>query len=508
VDSSLSPVQPGDVVAGKFRVDRIIGMGGVGVVVAARHLGLGETVALKFLVTGATRDPTDVARFVREAQSAVKLKNEHVARVIDVDALPDGSPFMVMEYLEGRDVGETLRSDGPLAVVQAVDVALQVCEAVAEAHSLGIVHRDLKPSNFFLTTHRDGSSLVKVLDFGIAKARAELEEKDVSLTQTRTLLGSPVYMSPEQVRSARSVDHRSDIWSLGVSLFEMLTDTVPFAGDTVTSVAAAVATDPVPPIATRRSDVPPGLVAAIEKCLAKSAEDRYQSVAELAEALVGHGPEDGPAMVQRIRGTLGLRRSSGGSVLRDSGDLRLPINGATTLHGHNTTVRHEPPRSRRSLGVFAVLALLTIGVGALAINYVLSLASAPLPPTAADSRPGDRAVLAAPNVDAPERSAPSAPPGVALPQNQAPDTKEQNGSAAATGSPMPQMPTASPAASLVPSALAAQGRLSPPFSSRPSGLAPKDKGGRAVAAPSSVVTPTTPRASGGGIIDDMVDTRR
>ncbi len=352
-------MNPGDVIKGKFCVERVIGTGGVGVVVAARHLALGETVALKFLMPGSTRDATDVARFVREAQSAVKLKNEHVARVIDVDALADGSPYIVMEYLEGRDVGESLRADGPLAVRDAVDIIFQVCEAVAEAHALGIVHRDLKPANFFVTTHRDGTPLVKVLDFGIAKARAELEEGSVSLTQTRTLLGSPVYMSPEQVRSARTVDHRTDIWSLGVSLFEMLTDTVPFGGDTVTSVAAAVATDPVPPLAELRRDVPAGLVQVIERCLEKKQDLRFQSVAEFAEALLPYGPEDGEAMLNRIRGILGLRRSSRSSITRDSNDIPLLQPLAQTLHGHNTTIAPSRNRSRWSLwaGVAVVASL-------------------------------------------------------------------------------------------------------------------------------------------------------
>jgi len=384
-------VNPGDVIKGKFCVERVIGTGGVGVVVAARHLALGETVALKFLMPGSTRDATDIARFVREAQSAVKLKNEHVARVIDVDALADGSPYIVMEYLEGRDVGESLRSDGPLSVQDAVGIILQVCEAVAEAHALGIVHRDLKPANFFVTTHRDGTPLVKVLDFGIAKARAELEEGSVSLTQTRTLLGSPVYMSPEQVRSARTVDHRTDIWSLGVSLFEMLTDTVPFGGDTVTSVAAAVATDPVPPLAELRRDVPPGLVTVIERCLEKKPDLRFESVAALAEALLPYGPEDSEAMLNRIRGILGLRRSSRSSITRDSNDTPLPQPLAQTLHGHNTTI--TPPHRRSRWSLWAGLAV----VGALgSTSYLVTRSMTPQVGSTAVSPVTEEATPAAP----------------------------------------------------------------------------------------------------------------
>ncbi len=317
--SASIPAQPGERIAGKYLIERVIGTGGVGVVVAARHVVLGQTVALKFLLPGAAHDKNDIRRFEREAQSAVQLKSEHVCRVHDVGELDDGSPFIVMEYLEGQDLAVTLRSSGPLSIVEAVGYLLQVCEAVAEAHSLGMVHRDLKPSNFFLTHRHDGLPLVKVLDFGIAKYKIELEQQDVSLTQTRALLGSPVYMSPEQVRSARSVDHRSDIWSLGVCLFELLTDTVPFGGETVTGVAAAVSTDPVPPIARHRPDVPEGLADVIQKCLSKRPDDRYQSVAELAEALVPFGPSEAAYNLYRISGTLGIRqRTTSDRLLSDS----------------------------------------------------------------------------------------------------------------------------------------------------------------------------------------------
>ena len=218
---------------------------------------------------------------------------------------------------------------------------LQVCEAVAEAHSLGMVHRDLKPSNFFLTHRRDGTPLVKVLDFGIAKYKIELEQQDVSLTQTRALLGSPVYMSPEQVRSARSVDHRSDIWSLGVCLFELLTDTVPFGGETVTGVAAAVSTDPVPPIARHRPDVPAGLAAVIERCLAKRPDDRFQSIAELAAALVPFGPAEGNYSLYRISGTLRVSPPHGvDSLLRESANAAF---ARSTEHHTQVSTTHPVP---------------------------------------------------------------------------------------------------------------------------------------------------------------------
>lgn len=367
--SASIPAQPGETIAGKYQIERVIGTGGVGMVVAARHLTLAQTVALKFLLPGAAHDRNDVLRFQREAQTAVQLRNEHVARVYDVGELDDGSPFMVLEYLDGQDLGHVLHSHGPLPIVEAVGYLLQVCEAVAEAHSIGMVHRDLKPSNFFLTHRRDGFPLVKVLDFGIAKYKIELEQQDVSLTQTRALLGSPVYMSPEQVRSARSVDHRSDIWSLGVCLFELLTDTVPFGGETVTGVAAAVSSDPIPPVARYRPDVPSGLVTVIERCLAKRPQDRYQSIADLAEALVPFGPADSPYCLYRISGTLGIRQrtadtnrgAAATSVAGTTFDFRDPTQISTTGE-EKSSAKGGHKRLYWTVGAVSVIALGVVGL--------------------------------------------------------------------------------------------------------------------------------------------------
>ena len=198
------------IIAGKYRVESTLGFGGMGVVLAARHLQLDERVAIKVLRDDVTVDAEHVARFLREAQAAVRLKSEHVARILDVGTLPDGKPYMVMELLEGLDLGRLLQDQGQLARPLAVDLVLQTCDALAEAHAIGIVHRDIKPTNLFITSRRDGSPLLKVLDFGISKAQSTAE---LSLTQTSSMLGTPAYMSPEQMRSARNADARSDLWS-------------------------------------------------------------------------------------------------------------------------------------------------------------------------------------------------------------------------------------------------------------------------------------------------------
>ncbi len=283
---SEAPVRPGEVLAGKYRVERVLGLGGMGVVVAAMHIQLEERVAIKFLLPEALQNPDTVARFAREARAAVRIKNEHVARVSDVGTLESGAPFMVMEYLEGQDLSDVVKSRGPLPVHEALDYLLQTCEAIAEAHALGIVHRDLKPSNLFLTRGSDGAPLVKVLDFGISKVKPRgASMQEAALTKTASVMGSPLYMAPEQMVSTRDVDARADIWALGVVLYQLLAATAPFSGDTLTELCARILQEPPPPLRNVRSDVHPSLEAALLRCLEKERDRRYASVAELVTAL-------------------------------------------------------------------------------------------------------------------------------------------------------------------------------------------------------------------------------
>src|SRR5262245_15691858 len=234
--------KPGGILAGKCRIDRVLGQGGMGIVVAAHHLQLDERVAIKFLLPEALANPEAVARFGREARAAVKIKSEHVARVTDVGALPEtGAPYMVMELMRGKDLGAALREQGALPVHLAVEYVLQACEALAEAHAIGIVHRDLKPANLFLTARADGSPCVKVLDFGISKIAAHSGSgSDMGMTRTQSIMGSPLYMSPEQMASARDVDQRSDVWAVGTVLYEIVTGHVPFTGETMPQLCTQI----------------------------------------------------------------------------------------------------------------------------------------------------------------------------------------------------------------------------------------------------------------------------
>jgi serine/threonine protein kinase len=303
--------RPGDVLAGRFRVERVLGAGGMGVVVAAHHLQLDRRVALKFLLPEIARQQSVVARFGREARAAARIQSEHVARVLDVGTLEDGRPYLVMEYLEGRDLEAEVKARGPLPVATTVDWVLEACEALAEAHAAGIVHRDLKPANLFLTRRADGGPVIKVLDFGISKHTLldAAGQGGPALTQTFAQLGSPRYMSPEQLRSSKDVDARADLWALGLIMHELLTGETAFDGTTLPELHVAILTQPPRPVRSLRADVPPELEAAISRCLEKDPAHRFANVAELAQAIFGFGTPQAQVSAERVARVLGLQPS-------------------------------------------------------------------------------------------------------------------------------------------------------------------------------------------------------
>jgi serine/threonine-protein kinase len=294
---------PGMVVAEKYRVDQVLGEGGMGVVVAATHLGLEQPVAIKFLHADAMRDKDSVERFLREAKVAAMVRSDHVARVHDVGSLDGGVPYIVMEHLEGNDLGNLIDLQGPLPIDEACEIALQACAALAEVHAAGIVHRDLKPSNLFVTRRADGSPDLKLLDFGISKIASPMEGGvDPALTATATIMGSPSYMSPEQLRSTKEVDARTDIWSLGAVLYEAVTGKPAFRGENVPQVCAMIAAeDPAAP-SSLREGIPAELEQAIMMCLVKKPDERIPLV-DLARTLVRMAPERASGLLDRIEAT-------------------------------------------------------------------------------------------------------------------------------------------------------------------------------------------------------------
>jgi eukaryotic-like serine/threonine-protein kinase len=299
-EPSPIPVREGDLLAGKYRVEKVLGIGGMGIVVAARHEQLDQRVALKFVREEALGNEEAVERFLREARSAVKLKSEHAAKVLDVGTLESGAPYMVMEFLEGSDLGAVLAERGPLSIEEACDYVVQACEAVAEAHATGIVHRDIKPQNLFLALSVGGAPRIKVLDFGVAKSLVSSGGSG-GLTQTRSMLGSPLYMSPEQMRSSRDVDARSDVWALGVVLFELLTRRWPYEAETMPELCLKVVTEPPMSLAELRPDAPPGLVEIVAQCLEREPDRRFANAAELSTALEPLVPAASRVTVERAR---------------------------------------------------------------------------------------------------------------------------------------------------------------------------------------------------------------
>ena len=338
-------VPAGTTIGGRFRIDHLLGAGGMGIVVAATHLELGHRVAIKLLQDEVAASPMAVERFLREARAVVQLRTEHVCRVMDVGRLDTGAPYIVMELLDGSDLGRVIGKQ-PLPAATAVEYVLQAAVALAEAHAAGIVHRDLKPANLFVTRRPDGSALIKVLDFGIAKA---LTETGVLLTHSHSVLGSPGYISPEQLHSSRDVDVRTDIWALGVTLYQLITARLPFYRENATEMAVRIATDEPDPI-----DVDPALRAAVLRCLAKDPGDRYPDVAALAADLVPFGGPAAPGLAASVRQV--VRRSAAAAL-----PAAVSATAATAASSREVAppglAAGGPPRRRRWWLVVPLLAV-------------------------------------------------------------------------------------------------------------------------------------------------------
>ena len=367
-------VVAGQVLAGKYRVERVLGQGGMGIVVAAQHLQLDERVAMKFMLRQAMRDPESVARFTREARAAVKIKSEHVARVSDVGVLENGSPYMVMEYLDGADLSDWLKQHGQLPVEQAVDFVLQASEAIAEAHALGIVHRDLKPANLFVIRRPDGVLSVKVLDFGISKVTGlSSSSPEFGMTKTSAVMGSPFYMSPEQMRTAKDVDARGDIWALGIILYELLSGVTPFTSETFPDLVLKIATEPPAPLRNRAPDAPLGLEAVIFRCLEKDPNKRFATIGDLAIALADFAPRRSRQSVERISGVL---REAGISDRAPAMSRSYGSNVADAETGASWG-KTTPARSSAKGALLLLGAGLALAVAA-AAGYAVLRSSAPL----------------------------------------------------------------------------------------------------------------------------------
>jgi serine/threonine protein kinase len=357
------------VVDGKYRVDKVIGEGGMGVVVSATHLGLEQEVAIKFLLPEAMRNPVAVERFLREAKVAAKVRSDYVARVHDVGTLEDegGVPYIVMEHLEGSDLGQLIDAEGALPIEDACEMAVQACEALTEVHAAGIVHRDLKPSNLFVTRRADGAPAVKLLDFGISKLTLGGDEPgvDPALTQTATIMGSPSYMSPEQLKSTKEVDARADVWSLGAVLYEAITGKPAFRGESLPQVCAMIASeDPALP-SSRRDGIPLELERTLLRCLEKN-PDKRATLLDLARSVATYAPDRARSSLERIEAMAG-----GGGEPRPRAATRaeksLPIIALTGERLRTMSSWGRDKRGKRGGGGLVMLLVATSAVAAIGI---------------------------------------------------------------------------------------------------------------------------------------------
>lgn len=366
----------GQIVAEKYRVDAIVGTGGMGVVAAATHLDLGQRVAIKFLREAS---PEALARFHREARLLVRLKSAHVARVFDVGELDEETPFIVMELLEGEDLGAIQKRSGQLPVTQVVDWVLEAICAIAEAHALGMVHRDLKPGNLFLSRGPSGP-LLKVLDFGVSKILDDRAEGETThLTNEGVALGSPGYMSPEQMNSSRDVDTRSDIFSLGSILYRLLSGQVPYKGQSVVSVLAAMAVDPRKPLREVAPGVPPELEMVVDKCLEQDRENRFPTVAHLAHALGPFASNRGRQNIADIMATMNLDTARGfAQTMRASVHPSQPPPASASFS-------RPPPARAQGGSVFVLVALGFLSVVVLGAAIVSYRSWSAAPPEAIDA---------------------------------------------------------------------------------------------------------------------------
>ncbi len=467
VDSSGGSLV-GQTIGGKFLVEAYVGGGAMGEVYRAKHVDLGRTIALKVMRSDLS-DATFAARFQREAKAASLLDHPNTVRVLDFGAESSGLAYIAMEFLDGRDLYQLIKSEHPLAPTRVVGLLAQALSAMKAAHRLGIVHRDIKPENIMVTEVHDDEGgelreVVKVCDFGIAKITERdgmQTEPGRALTGTGTLMGTPEYMSPEQARG-EPLDARSDLYSMGIVLFQMLTGRVPFLGESPLGVVVKQVTDLPPRPSSLRQDVDPRLEELCLRALEKRPEDRFQSAGEMRAALLGvvDASQSMPLISTRTSGP-----SPSSDSQRSVGAASGPRLPAEADLGTRPTVPHgiEPPRAkpRNRLGILALVLLGGIGLGGALFLLPRLLGAGPVaaPPGLASAAPSGSTASVA-----------SAAPVLA------PSATTSGGLVAAPPSPRPSAPLAS----------------APPGPRASAGLAPGASAARPPSAPASATAPSAP----------------
>lgn len=434
-------VAPVELVAGKYKLTRVLGRGGMGSVWEGVHTTLGTRVAVKFIDVEHANSPEARQRFENEARAAATLRSKHVVEVYDHGVTPDGRPFIVMEFLEGEPLDRRLERMGRLPARDTAHIVLMVCRALSKAHASGIVHRDLKPENVFLVwDDEDGADVAKVVDFGIAKF-TDNSVGSSSATRTGSVLGTPYYMSPEQARGLRSVDYRSDLWSVGVIAFRCITGRLPFEGEAVGDLLVKLCTAPVPVPSQIVSDAPPAFDTWIARALSREPEGRFQSAQELGGALAtvcglsmrgSYVTGDIPTTRAGQTGPFAAASGMPSGTMASSNNTGAPLTQTPPLP------KPERPKTGAVVAVsLLTLVVLAIGAGVLAKMYAGGTGRAaaeaiPPPPVAAAAAavpPATQAPAARPDPVAVTPVIPSAAPAASV----------------ATATPQPQ-PTPAPAA--------------------------------------------------------------
>jgi eukaryotic-like serine/threonine-protein kinase len=367
---TVADVPIGELLAGRYRVERVLGCGGFGAVYMATDSVIGRNVAIKVLAQQHIHSEDTKERFLREARALAVLQGEHGAQLHDVGVLADGRPFLSMEYLQGHDLQEELRKRGPLPVIQAVRTVVDVCRGLAAAHAQGIVHRDLKPQNIFWAFRPDGTHVTKLLDFGVARVA-----QATPLTQSGAWVGTPRFMSPEQLMSPGSVDTRADIWALGVVLYEILTAKPIFDASSAAQYASKVLTERPVPLRARMHSLDAALEAVVDRCLQQEPARRFQSVVELANALLpfsgGAAPLSSAAGSSPQR-ALALSAPPVDAASTIAGPPRAPMVAPQTTAGPLVAAPRDAP-ARGSMGVALGLGGVTLGLLAIAALGAVAL---------------------------------------------------------------------------------------------------------------------------------------
>ncbi len=393
-DQLLQPVQAGDpklgmVLQDRYRIVRLLGEGGMGAVYEGEHLLIKKRVAIKCLHAQYAQNPEVVARFHREALAATSIGHENIIEVTDLGRFPDGAVFMVLEFLQGRDFANLIEDEGPQPLNRVVHIMMQICDALTAAHDKEIVHRDLKPENVFLIRRGDDRDFVKLLDFGISKMKSASDSPNSSMTRTGMALGTPYYMAPEQAQGRKDVDHRADIYALGVILFRALTGQHPFDHDSYPMLVLKICTEPPPPLRRYRPDLPPEIEQLAAKMLAKTPDERFPNCAAVKAALRPFaGFSDVPVVNEVPRNDALPLASIAGYVPPAAATTPSPATPAPTSGARGTplatqTVVTLPGASRAPLFIgVGVVALLAVAGGGVALSGALSGGPTETPPPA------------------------------------------------------------------------------------------------------------------------------